>query len=113
MSQVGYADDNTLIFNDHQGMVQRWDVKARKRLTPLDKKSKYYLIALSDDGGYLAGVTHNDELRVWNLASRGKVHETPVHAESDCSLVVSRDGRRVAYLTKRRAGQDAENVDQY
>jgi WD40 repeat protein/tetratricopeptide (TPR) repeat protein len=107
MSQVGYADDNTLIFNDHQGMVQRWDVKARKRLTPLDKKSKYYRIALSDDGGYLAGVTHNDELRVWNLASRGKVHETSVHAESDCSLVVSRDGRRVAYLTKRRAGQDA------
>jgi len=108
MSRVGYADDNTLIYHDRAGTIQRWDVKDAAPRVPLDKDTKYVRIALSDNGGFLAGVTQNDKLKVWDLAKRKVVHTTSVDAETDSHLLISRSGQRVAYTAK---GQRPPNLE--
>ena len=98
-SPIGYADDNTIVFLDDEGTIRRWDVTDRQLGEPLDKSHKYHRVALSDDGAFLAGVTRDDKLRVWDLKGRHlSFAPSPLAYLTVDRLAVSRDGRRVAYL---------------
>jgi len=103
-SDLGYSDDNTLVYHDRDGAIQRWDVRAGERLAALDKESQYYRIALADNGRYLAGVTADGQLRIWDLPDRRVIHSTFVGAERDSRLLVSPSGRRAAYTIRGEFG---------
>ncbi len=80
------------------GPMKRWDVASREMQAPVSLGQQYQMMACSDDGTILAGITTERELQVRRMSDGKVLYKQHVSAERTSPLSLTPDGRIVAWI---------------